>query len=201
MRDCIFTGHCSELYCDKSCPIYAQVSYLMNLNHLDVTNSATRKTGKPIAVCSHILDSYAGKLIVIENDNIKAAADLFTYCAICKNWPGSCLNATVYSMNVSKYLEDIKRSWSVKCESDALQYSRIWSEASKILILSNMDYISFKKDFEAQTILSLIQDRESQSKTTVIVVKKVSELIGSGPFYDKMRKILEKARVCYDNIH
>ena len=45
---------------------------------------------------------------------------------------------------------------------------RIWSESAKILVVSNTDYVSFT-DFESQTLLNLIQQRQSEGLTTIIV--------------------------------
>ena len=43
MRDCIFTGHCTEKVCDKACPIYVQVSYLLERNNISSNSNVFTK--------------------------------------------------------------------------------------------------------------------------------------------------------------
>lgn len=199
MRDCIFTGHCTEKVCDKACPIYVQVSYLLERNNISSNSNVFTKIGKPIQLCTKILDKFEGSIAVIENENVSSTSDLFAYCAICQNWYGSKLNCTVYSLNFSKYLDMTKNSWNVSTVGYSLEYMKIWSESSKVLVINSLDFVRFK-DFECQTLLNLIQSRQHQKRTTIVILNKVSELVGDGIFFDKLKKILAKAVVNYDNI-
>lgn len=170
MYNCIFTAHCIEPFCDKSCSILAETSYLLERNGIQPTNPVFHASEAKIQQMLKLLDSREGQLtayVVGPDDNTIYESDLLTYCAICKNWRGSKLHCTVYNLRYSKFIDETKKSWK-GAESEELQYMRIWSESAKILIVSNTDYVSFT-DFESQTLLNLIQQRESEGLTTIVV--------------------------------
>lgn len=170
MYNCIFTAHCIEPFCDKSCSILAETSYLLERNGIQPTNPVFHASEAKIQQMLKLLDSREGQLtayVVGPDDNTIYESDLLTYCAICKNWRGSKLHCTVYNLRYSKFIDETKKSWK-GAESEELQYMRIWSESAKILIVSNTDYVSFT-DFESQMLLNLIQQRESEGLTTIVV--------------------------------
>lgn len=170
MHNCIFTAHCIEAVCDKSCPILAETSYLLERNNLQFTNPIFHAEPVKISKMMNLLESHENELVAYEvgaNDTTVYEADLLTYCAICKYWKGSRLHCTVYNLRYSKYLDELRKSWK-SGESDELQYMKIWSETAKVLIVSNTDYVSFS-DFESQTLLNLIQQRQSDNLTTIVV--------------------------------
>jgi len=170
MYNCIFTAHCIENFCDKSCPILAETSYLLERNSIQSTNAVFKASPDKIQKTLQLLDASEGQLVSYEvgaKDNTIYEADLLTYCAICQNWKGSRLHCTVYNLRYSKYIDEIKKSWK-GAESEELQYMRIWHDTAKILIISNTDYVSFT-DFESQTLLNLIQQRQSEGLTTIVV--------------------------------
>lgn len=170
MYNCIFTAHCIEPFCDKSCSILAETSYLLERNGIQPTNPVFHASEAKIQQMLKLLDSREGQLtayVVGPDDNTIYESDLLTYCAICKNWRGSKLHCTVYNLRYSKFIDETKKSWK-GTESEELQYMRIWSESAKILIVSNTDYVSFT-DFESQMLLNLIQQRESEGLTTIVV--------------------------------
>ena len=170
MYNCIFTAHCTELFCDTSCPILAETSYLLERNNIQPTNPVFHAPVDKIEKALNILDNAEGQLVGFEvgpKDSTIFEADLLTYCAICRNWKGSRLRCTVYNLRYSKFMDETKKSWKGG-ESEDLQYMRIWSSSAKILIVSNTDYVSFT-DFESQTLLNLIQQRQSEGLTTIVV--------------------------------
>ena len=124
----------------------------------------------------------------MNTDTIKIA-DLLTYVAICENWKGSNLHCTVYNLKYSLYLEELKKSWSLKSEQEQLEYMRIWSQTAKILIISNVDYVDFK-EFESQTLLNLIQTRSSQGLATLLVSPEPRKLMSTkfnNPFFATLK--------------
>jgi DNA replication protein DnaC len=126
---------------------------------------------------------------VVNAQNTVAAAELLTYCAICQNWKGSQLHCTVYNLRYSQYLDMLKQSWNTKVESEELEYTRIWAGSARVLIISNLDYVSFG-DFESQTLLNLIQSRSKPEQKTLIVIPDVSNLVGKGSFFDLLKRKL-----------
>lgn len=170
MYNCIFTSHCIETFCDKSCPILAETSYLLERNGIQPANPIFHASASKIAKYMQLLENREGQLTactIDSKDNTVYEADLLTYCAICKYWKGSRLHCTVYNLRYAKYMDELKKSWKAG-ESEELQYMKIWSESAKVLVVSNTDYVSFT-DFESQTLLNLIQQRQADGLTTIVV--------------------------------
>ena len=192
MNNCIFSAHCTESFCDESCPAFVETSYLLERNDLNLHNAAFHQSDSCIQSILDMLSKFSGKLHVIQSENTVTTADNITYCAICKNWQGSRLHCNVYNLKYSNYIDWIKKSWSTKQESTELEYIKIWAASAKILIVSNLDYVSFN-DFESQTLLNLIQCRSNSNQTTIIVTPKISMLVGKGLFFVRLQKILAEA--------
>lgn len=179
MNNCIFTAHCMEMNCDNSCPMLVETSYLLERNNLNLNNPVFHKYPSKIPEFTKLIDKSEGGLggyKVTGDMTTIEAADLLTYCAICKYWKGSQLHCTVYNLRLSKYLEELKKSWNTKNDSETVEMMQIWSESAKVLIISNFDYIKFG-DFESQTMLNLIQSRQAAGLTTILVTPPVSNLI------------------------
>lgn len=197
MYNCIFTAHCIETFCDKSCPILAETSYLLERNNLQPTNPVFHASSERIQKALNLLNNNENRLVAYSvgaKDNTVYESDLLTYCAICKYWKGSKLHCTVYNLRFSKYIDELHKSWSAG-ESEDLQYMRIWSETAKVLIVSNTDYVNFT-DFEAQTMLNLIQQRQSNNLTTIVVRPYGGGISAANPKYvfpPMLREMLNKA--------
>ena len=179
MHNCIFTAHCTEAFCDKSCPILVETSYLLERNGLQFNNPVFSAPINKVRKMLNILEAADGRFgtyIVSSDETTIQSADLLTYCAICKYWKGSRLHCNVYNLKYSKYIDELKKSWSNAPESDAVQYMKIWSESAKVLIVSNFDYVNFG-DFESQTMLNLIQQRQSNNLTTILVSPQIGTLV------------------------
>lgn len=181
MNNCIFTSHCMEAFCDKSCPMYVETSYLLERNNINMTNPIFYHHSDKIPKILKLIEDNEEKLwgYVASGDiNTIEAADLITYCAICKYWKGSQLHCTVYNLRYSKYLDEMKKSWNAKVESETYEYMKIWAESAKVLIISNFDYVKFG-DFESQTMLNLIQSRQAARLTTILVTPDIQQIITS----------------------
>lgn len=192
MQNCIFSGHCSQQVCDKSCPTLAETTYLLERNNIAMNSDVFHADVKQVAKYSSMLESCDGKLKTVISKNTVQDADLITYCSICKNWKGSRLHCTVYNLKYSQYIEMLKKSWSAKSETSELEYMRIFSSAAKVLIISNIDYVNFR-DFECQTLLTLLQSRAGSEFTTIIVSPPTSSLVGDSPFFGRLTEIIKEA--------
>ena len=192
MQNCIFSGHCSQQVCDKSCPILAETTNLLERNNILMTSEVFNTPKDRLEQFSSIVDSAEGKLrTVISKDTVRDA-DLITYCSICKNWKGSRLHCTVYNLRYSQYIDMMQKSWSSKSEPTELEYMRIFANSAKILVISNIDYVNFR-DFQCQTLLTLLQSRASNGYTTIIVSPPVTSLVGDSPFFARLTEIIKKA--------
>lgn len=193
MYNCIFSAHCTEQFCDKSCPILAETSYLLERNKISMQSKVFDADKTEIAKYVDLLNQEDTLSLLVCKDTVKSA-ELLTYCAICKHWRGNRLHCNVYNLKYSSYLETLKQSWSVKTESDELEYIKIWIRSAKVLIISNLDFVNFG-DFESQTLLNIIQSRNEIGKSTIIVSPPVRDLIKkpNSLFFIKLETVLKNA--------
>lgn len=189
MYNCIFSAHCTESTCDAACPALVETSYLLERNDINMNSFVFKREPKYLASAINTLDKCRGKAKVVTATNTVNTAELLTYCAICQNWKGSRLHCNVYNLKYSTYIESIKQSWTTRTEPEDLEYMRIWSQSAKVLIISNLDYVSFG-DFESQTLLNLLQYRHNPDQTTIIVTPPVNSLVGKGMFFVKLQQML-----------
>ena len=190
MDNCIFSAHCIEEKCDAACPIYAETSYLLERNGININNGVFKSNPKKIIDTLNTLDTYNGKFRVVVSHNTVNTADLITYCAICKNWKGSQLHCTVYNLKFNKYWKLTTQTWNKSdSDSDELNYMKIWSNSAKVLIISGIDYINFG-DYESAELLSIIQARQGSEYTTILVSPPISELFGKGVRFAQLQKLL-----------
>ena len=194
MYNCIFSGHCTEEQCNKSCPILAQTTYLLDRNEL-TTNSPVFKMGKDaIMKYSSVIANSKGLVRTYLAQNTTYTADCLTYCAICENWKGSQLHCTVYNLKLSKYIEQLQKSWNNNADPNLVDYIKIWASTAKVLVISSIDFVNFK-DFQSQVLLSILQERSNPDLTTIIVSPQISNLVGDGPFFARLTDILTRQKV------
>ena len=190
MQDCIFTGFCVNGECDKACPDYVESSYLLEKNGISLKSNVFHSDPKLIQKYHKIVAaSEESKLITVIATNTNEASELLTYCGICKHWKHSRLHMVVYNLRFSQYLDSIQKSWNTKGMSDSTEYTKIWAESAKLLIISNIDYVNFK-EFQCQTLLSLIQNRDANGLSTIIVSPQITSLAGDGIFFGQLKKMM-----------
>lgn len=194
MYNCIFNGHCTKAICDQSCPNLVETSYLLERNGISMNSNVFHANKTDIDKYNKIIDGCEGRIRTVITTNTNSTAELLTYCGICKHWDGSRLHATVYNLKLSQYIETLQKSWSNKTVSDNAENMNIWATSAKILIISNMDYVTFK-DFQCQTLLSLIQNREKPELGTIIVSPQISSLVGDGQFFTILKDRIKRATV------
>lgn len=190
MDNCVFSAHCTEEKCDAACPIYAETSYLLERNGININNRVFKANPDKIVDTVNTLDTYTGKFRVVISHNTVSTADLITYCAICKNWRGSQLHCTVYNLKFNKYWKLVTQTWNKNdSDSEELNYMKVWSTNAKVLIISGIDYINFG-DYECAELLSIIQSRQSSEYTTILVSPPANELVGKGMRFIQLQKLL-----------
>lgn len=190
MHDCIFTGFCVNGECDKACPDYVESTYLLEKNNISLKSNVFHADPKLVQRYHNIVaSSEEKKLITVVANNTNEVAELLTYCGICKHWKHSRLHMVVYNLRFSQYLDNIQKSWNTKGMADNTEYTKIWSESAKLLIISNIDYVNFK-EFQCQTLLSLIQNRDANGLSTIIVSPQIKSLAGDGLFFGQLKNIM-----------
>ena len=194
MNNCMFSGHCIKATCDQSCPALVESSFLLEQNGIGLNSNVFHADPKLLAKYNRFVEGSEGKLQTVIANNTNAAAELITYCGICKYWRGSRLHTSVYNLKLSQHLDGVQNSWSNASNSDELEYQKIWISKAKLLIISNIDFVNFK-DFQCQTFLSLLQSRDKPDRGTIVVSPQVHSLVGSGLFFNKLKDILERTTV------
>ena len=192
MKGCMFSAHCLELKCDKSCPKFAETRYLLDRNNISFDSNVFCADPKQITAFNKLIEVSQGKLVSIVKKETAPAAELLTYLSICQTWHGSRLHCTTYNIKYFQYLDMLKQSWSLKDGSD-FEYVKIWASTASVLIISGLDYVNFK-DFESQTLLQLIQARQMDRLTTIVVAPPLTSLVGSGMFFDKLKTLLREVQ-------
>lgn len=194
--------NCLESQCDKSCPLYAQFSYLLERNNVQSNGRCEMMPESEIDRYLKIIEDVAKYVTDYSKDPIGSiitnrtadTANQLAYCAAWTNWKGSQLHCTVYNLNFAKYIDLTKQSWSRENDNDTAEYVKIWSESAKVLIISGVDFVNFK-EFQSQLFLSLIQTRIEKRLTTIIVSPNTSTLVGDGPFFARVCDIIRNNKV------
>lgn len=194
MNNCMFTGHCIKTSCDQSCPALVESSFLLEQNGIGMNSNVFHAEPAQLAKYNKIVEEAEGKLQTVIAKNTNAVAELIAYCGVCKYWKGSRLHTAVYNLKLSQYLEGIQNSWSNSSNSDELEYQKIWVSKAKLLIISNIDYVNFK-DFQCQTLLSLLQSRDKPEMGTIIVSPPTQSLVGNGMFFARLQETLGRSIV------
>lgn len=190
----MFTGHCIKATCDQSCPALVESTFLLEQNGISFNSSVFHSDPASIVKYNRVVESAEGKLQTVIAKNTNAVAELLAYCGVCKYWKGSRLHTAVYNLRLSQYLEGIQNSWSNSSNLDDLEYQKIWISKAKLLIISNIDYVNFK-DFQCQTLLSLLQSRDKPEFGTIIVSPQTQSLVGSGLFFNRLQETLGRTTV------
>jgi DNA replication protein DnaC len=89
-----------------------------------------------------------------------------------------------------EYLNRTQQSWG-NGNDEELEYINIFIQKAKVLIISNIDFIQFK-DYQAQLLLNIINNRNIYRQSTITVVPKLNSLVGSGTFFTRMKEIFGK---------
>ena len=190
----MFAGHCIKEQCDQSCPSLAESVFLLEQNGISINSNVFHTDTSMLTKYSKLIDNSEGKLQTVIAKNTNAIAELIAYCGICKYYKGSRLHTTVYTLKLSQYLEKVQGSWSGSSNLDDLEYQKIWIEKAKLLIISNIDFVNFK-DFQCQTLLTLLQARDKPELSTIIVSPPTQSLVGSGLFYARLQETLSRTTV------
>lgn len=193
MFNCIFTPYCIHETCDLACPRHAEILYWMKRCRLDINNPVLNSPAAKINYVTQLIKENQNTVSAFKAEKPVDSAHLFSYVAICNYGIGTGLNGGVYHLNFQEYLDELKRSWQTKFDSEDLTNMRIWNQSANYLIISNLEYIKFG-DFESQTLLALLQSRDKPDKTTFVILNKKEPLIGTDSiFFSRLKNRLEES--------
>lgn len=190
----MFSGHCIKEQCDQSCPTLTETTFLLEQNGIGFNSNVFHAEPATISKYLKLIENTDRTLYTVIAKNTNAVAEIITYCGICKYWRGSRLSTVVYNLKLSQYLDNIQNSWSASGNKDDLEYQKIWISKAKLLVISNIDFVNFK-DFQCQTLLSLLQSRDKPELNTIIVSPTTQSLVGSGLFFSRLQETLSRTTI------
>lgn len=192
MKQCLCTSHCTRNYCDLACPENAEVKFWLKRNDLWPPN-ITKTSFTKLELARKYVESNLFKTSYMKAKNPMETADIVTYVCICLYGKKTAFTSGVFNLDFAEYIDLTKDSWTSKSKSEKLQFMETWSHTSNQLIVSNIEYMKFS-DFESQTLLRLIRERDTDGKTTFIIGSK-EEIIGYGPFFTRLQSVIKEATV------
>jgi hypothetical protein len=187
---CPFKQYCRKAVCKNVCADWAEIQYLLERNNLERNMDIYATSATDIQKHSEWLTAASTTHRVVVSDNTVDTASRLTYAAICQHWKGNAFHCAVYNLNFMEYLNRTQQSWG-NGNDEELEYINIFIQKAKVLIISNIDFIQFK-DYQAQLLLNIINNRNIYRQSTITVVPKLNSLVGSGTFFTRMKEIFGK---------
>lgn len=194
MNDCIYTAYCTADSCDLACTAHAEITYWMNHCGINFNNRILRADRSVVDSIDRIVQKSLGKVVSVQARRPMDVSAMLAYICICRYGQRKAFSKGIYVLNFADYLDRTRQSWQLRDEPDSLEMMRIWSIDAKYLIITQLDYVNFK-DFECQTLLRLMQEKEMQGSTTFIVLPKGESLIGKGEFFSRLQAKLKEVAV------
>lgn len=183
--DCPFSPYCGSTICDRSCPKWAQISYLLMRNRLDLSSMPFSMKDSALSRYTSIYDSGQGVTnVLLTSDTIKTA-DVMSYICVCNRWNHSAMRVKAYHLVFSEYIDGLRASFGNNLP-DEVAYAQMWSKSCDDLVISGFDYMNLK-DYACQVLLQLLQGREREGKTTFVIIPDLNTLVGSGDMFKLMK--------------
>lgn len=177
-RMCPFSSQCERAFCDYSCGKNVLFDVMMKKSEIkpqDVGAISVKLRDK----VKQDLTKFKGSTIYITaNRGNKMLGDIYAWLAACKLCPYYGSDVTVYHLKYSKYLEQLRQSWATKYEPEELIEARCFINTARVLIVSSLEYVQYK-DFESQTLFSLLGERSyNRDFTTIVIGPEINTWLG-----------------------
>lgn len=196
-RMCPFSSQCERAFCDYSCGKNVLFDVMMKKSEIkpqDVGAISVKLRDK----VKQDLTKFKGSTIYITaNRGNKMLGDIYAWLAACKLCPYYGSDVTVYHLKYSKYLEQLRQSWATKYEPEELIEARCFINTARVLIVSSLEYVQYK-DFESQTLFSLLGERSyNREFTTIVIGPEINTWLGPhiirSQFANRLGIMLEEA--------
>lgn len=196
-RMCPFSSQCERAFCDYSCGKNVLFDVMMKKSEIkpqDVGAISVKLRDK----VKQDLTKFKGSTIYITaNRGNKMLGDIYAWLAACKLCPYYGSDVTVYHLKYSKYLEQLRQSWATKYEPEELIEARCFINTARVLIVSSLEYVQYK-DFESQTLFSLLGERSyNRDFTTIVIGPEINTWLGPhitrSQFANRLGIMLEEA--------
>lgn len=188
-RFCSYSSYCTRKFCDMSCAKNAMADVLFEKSEISWSDLVFRSNRYKLESFWKIIQDHVNSYAVIVAEKSSEIANQYTYAAICNNCDRFGSRVSVYHLKYGKYMQSIRDSWSSGVSSK-LKEQNAFISTSNVLVISGLDYVNFR-DFECQTLLTILQDREKPGLSTIIVIRDVDSMVGSSEFFKLLKSKLE----------
>ena len=192
-RDCIFAETCDRFKCDLSCGqdiMYNYIREKSGIRALETTYDEAILI-KDLAM----LANYNNELLCFETPDVIEKTREFVYIYACKLRG---VNANLIHISFSSYIQQLRDSWSYGATAN-LEHIQVRLRKWTVAVISGIDYCMFK-DFEAQTLLNIIESRRMSGLTTIILTRSLTNIHGNSVFLSPLKEQLKEVLV-HDRIN
>lgn len=196
-RMCPFSSQCERAFCDYSCGKNVLFDVMMKKSEIKPQDVGTISVKLRDKVKQDLTKFKGSTIYITANRGNKMLGDIYAWLAACKLCPYYGSDVTVYHLKYSKYLEQLRQSWATKYEPEELIEARCFINTARVLIVSSLEYVQYK-DFESQTLFSLLGERSyNREFTTIVIGPEINTWLGPhitrSQFANRLGIMLEEA--------
>ena len=196
-RMCPFSSQCERAFCDYSCGKNVLFDVMMKKSEIKPQDVGAISVKLRDKVKQDLAKFKGSTIYITANRGNKMLGDIYAWLAACKLCPYYGSDVTVYHLKYSKYLEQLRQSWATKYEPEELIEARCFISTARVLIVSSLEYVQYK-DFESQTLFSLLGERSyNRDFTTIVIGPDINTWLGPhitrSQFANRLGIMLEEA--------
>lgn len=196
-RMCPFSSQCERAFCDYSCGKNVLFDVMMKKSEIKPQDVGAISVKLRDKVKQDLAKFKGSTIYITANRGSKMLGDIYAWLAACKLCPYYGSDVTVYHLKYSKYLEQLRQSWATKYEPEELIEARCFINTARVLVVSSLEYIQYK-DFESQTLFSLLGERSyNRDFTTIVIGPEINTWLGPhitrSQFANRLGIMLEEA--------
>lgn len=196
-RMCPFSSQCERAFCDYSCGKNVLFDVMMKKSEIKPQDVGAISVKLRDKVKQDLAKFKGSTIYITANRGNKMLGDIYAWLAACRLCPYYGSDVTVYHLKYSKYLEQLRQSWATKYEPEELIEARCFINTARVLIVSSLEYVQYK-DFESQTLFSLLGERSyNREFTTIVIGPEINTWLGPhitrSQFANRLGIMLEEA--------
>lgn len=174
---CMYCNICTEYECNFTCIKGVTSGYYVDASNFPLYSSEFMNfyTDEDFVKFGKIIKDHRRGYGVVVSKGRKYLSDAFFYAAMVIENYHSLYWPEAFMLNYRKYTDSYRRSWTTGEEPDSLQEARYNAEHCCTLIITGLDTMIFG-DFESQTLLALLEDRNKAKQSTIIVMSDVDNI-------------------------
>lgn len=176
-HQCMYCNICTEYECNFTCIKGVTSQYYVDASNFPLYSSEFMNfyTDEDFVRFGKIIKDHRRGYGVVVSKGRKYLSDAFFYAAMVIENYHSLYWPEAFMLNYRKYTDSYRRSWTTGEELDSLQEARYNAEHCCTLIITGLDTMIFG-DFESQTLLALLEDRNKAKQSTIIVMSDVDSI-------------------------